>query len=120
MQNIIKIARNIVVNAPTEGTTCTIPMSVITELRYAMREYEQQCAKHADRPTIVMKKCLRLKAKDGKRTVEIIVEPGDKARIIGRGLDKLTVESADPSRLTYSVPYVDERVTWEYYYERGA
>ena len=95
----------------------------LNKLREAVAYNEYQAAKYAQKRFVKIKKCLRMKARapEGRNTI-IVVEPGDKGRVIGNDakLDNLLIESTDPARLVYKLPICEERRTWEFIGEENA
>lgn len=110
MKDVLKAARELVSAGLYQGEACHI-----SKLEAALKAYDAQLAKHAERRKIKLTKCIKLKARaESGSKREIILEPGDLAIVIGSTKDGIIVESTDPSHIQFAVPFADEKITWEY------
>ena len=94
-----------------------VSVSAFMWLSQVYGEHKYQVAKCQDRRFIQLKQCLILWAttKEKKKTT-IVVEPGDKGRVIGytKNGEHIIAESLDPGKAQFTLPVVQERRVWEW------
>lgn len=114
MEEIVRSVKETIKEAEIKDEYVVVSFENFNALVDSVRRYQLKRARYMEKPVIRAIKCLYVNARSGKRNVQIIVEPGDRARCVYYQQDKITVETEDPARLRYCVHYCEENITWEY------